>query len=252
MEQLKSILSDLGLGDLESKFYLASLERGSASIGELAKKTGIDRSTAYFIADELKNKGYLQEDYKKYKKLVFVKDPSYLLTVLKEEKEKFIIRERELTDLLPQLSARYARGDFKPVLRFYNGREGLSEIRNDIFATQCDEILLYTNQKASELVFNEKDHRDFINKRIKRALRIKVLAVDEPAANKLINDDHKELRETRILPKNINFTAETYIYDNKVAMLDYSKEIIGFVVKSSEFASAQRAIFMALWQSIKK
>lgn len=252
MEKLKEILLDLGLSELESRFYLASLETGSASIGELAKKTGIDRSTAYFITEELKNKGFLEEDFKKYKKLVFVKEPAYLLTVLKKTKERFFQREQQLAELLPQLNANYSRGDFKPVLRFYKGREGLMEIRDDIFSSECKEILLYTNQKASELVFAEKDMRDFIQKRIKKGINIKVLAVDEPGSIKLKQNDQKELRETKILPKDIYFTAETYIYGNKVAMLDFSKDIIGFIVKSNEFAGAQKAIFEALWHSRKK
>lgn len=252
MEKLKQILADLNLSELESKFYLASLDNGRASIGELAKKTGIDRSTAYFVAEELKNKGYLEEDYKKYKKQVFVKEPNYLLTVLKKQKEKFALREKELNDLLPQLSASYTKGDFKPVLRFYKGREGLQEIRDDIFSTDCQEILLYTNQKASEMVFSEKDRKDFIKRRIKHGISIKVLAVDEPAVQKLIGCDNKEIRETKLLPKDAFFTAETYIYGYKVAMLDHSQETIGFIVKSSEFANAQRAIFMILWNSLKK
>lgn len=252
MEKLKQILTDLNLSDLESKFYLTSLSTGGASIGELAKKTGIDRSTAYFIAEELKNKGYLEEDYKKYKKQVFVKEPGYLLSVLKKQKEKFALHEKELDGLLPQLSASYAKGDFKPVLRFYKGREGLQEIRDDIFATACREILLYTNQKASEQVFTNKDMKDFIRKRVKNSCSIKVLAVDEPGSIKLIANDKKEMRETRVLPKNTYFTAETYIYGNKVAMLDYSNEIIGFIVKSKEFADAQRAIFNTLLSFLKK
>ncbi|EKD56059.1 MAG: Transcriptional regulator, TrmB [uncultured bacterium] len=252
MEKLKQILTDLNLSELESKFYLTSLETGRASIGELAKKTGIDRSTAYFIAEELKNKGYLEEDYKKYKKQVFVKEPNYLLSVLKKQKDKFAQHEKELEELLPQLSASYAKGDLKPVLRFYKGREGLQEIRDDIFSTGCKEILLYTNQKASEQVFTASDMKDFIKKRVKSNCSIKVLAVDEPGNVKLIANDKKELRETRILPKNTYFTAETYIYGNKVAMLDFSNEIIGFIVKSSEFADAQRSIFKTLWSFLKK
>lgn len=251
MEKLKEILADLSLSELESKFYLASLNTGSASIGELAKKTGIDRSTAYFIAEELKNKGYLEEDYKKYKKQVFVKEPKYLLSVLKKQKEKFSLREKELNELLPELSASYAKSDFKPILRFYQGREGLVEIRDDMFFTNNKEILLYTNQKASELVFTQKDMKDFIKKRTKNNINIKVLAVDEPGSIKLAKNDMREKRETRLLPKNTYFTAETYIYDDKVAMLDFSKEIIGFIVKSSEFAQAQRAIFMTLWETLK-
>lgn len=252
MEKIKEILTDIGLSEIESKFYLSNLESGSASIGELAKKTGIDRSTAYFVAEELKNKGFLEEDYKKYKKQVFVKDPSFLVEVIKKEKEKFDRREKELVSLLPQLTASYTVGDFKPVLRFYKGKKGLNEIRDDIFSTSTKEIFLYTNQKASEQVFSEKDMKDFIRRRVKKGISIKVLAIDKSANLKLIQNDQKEIRKTRVLPKNIYFTAETYIYDNKVAMLDFSTEIIGFIVKSSEFADAQRAIFMTLWNSLKK
>jgi sugar-specific transcriptional regulator TrmB len=252
MEKLKGVLIELGLSELECKFYLSSLESGSASIGELAKKTGIDRSTAYFIADELKNKGFLEEDFKKYKKLVFVKEPSYLIQQIAQKRDRLIQKEKELNEIIPQISASYSRGDFKPILRFYHGYNGLNEIRDDIFSTKGDEILLYTNQKSSEMVFSEKDRREFIKKRIKFGKSIRVLAIDEPSVKKLIGSDDDEIRVTRLLPKNTFFTAETYIYGDKVAMLDFNKDIIGFVVKSAEFTQAQRSIFEALWTSLKK
>lgn len=251
MHQLNEILQDLGLSDLESKFYLTSLQSGRASIGELAKKTNIDRSTAYFIADELKNKGYLEEDYKKYKKQVFVKEPNYLLSLLKKQKEKFNQHEKELANLLPQLAASYSKGDFKPVLRFYKGRNGLLEIRDDILNSGCQEILLYTNQEAAKRFFSEKDTRDFIKKRIKEKIPIKVLATIHGSSH-LTEKDGRELRVTKVLPKNAQFTAETYIYGNKVAMLDFSQEIIGFIVKSNEFAQAQQSIFLTLWNLLEK
>lgn len=250
-EKLRAILKDLGLGELEIKFYLASLIHGSASIGELAKKTNIDRSTAYFIADELKNKGFIEEDFKKYKKQIFVKEPNHLLAEIKKNREKFSEYEKDVVDLMPQLAAGYTKGDFKPVLRFYKGPEGFNEIRNDILTSKISEILLYSNQKASEKVFSHKDTREFIKKRMENHIKIKVIAISQPEAKQLFENDKKELRVSKLLPKGVEFSAETYIYGDKVAMLDHTTEFIGFIVKSREFAHAQRIIFQTLWNSLK-
>jgi len=50
-------IEGLGLTEKESKLYLTSLRVGPASMQVLARKAGIDRGTAYHVAQTLSGKG---------------------------------------------------------------------------------------------------------------------------------------------------------------------------------------------------
>jgi len=53
----KQDIQRLGLTEKESRVYLTSLRIGPASMQVLARKAGIDRGTAYHVAQTLQEKG---------------------------------------------------------------------------------------------------------------------------------------------------------------------------------------------------
>ena len=79
---------------------------------------------------------------------------------------------------------------------------------------------------------------------------MRVLAVDNKKGRELQSLDKQVLRETRILPKDITFSTEMYIYDGKMAMLDFNQDVIGVIVESKPLVESQRSIFEALWKHL--
>ncbi|MCX6739840.1 MAG: hypothetical protein NTZ49_01260 [Candidatus Parcubacteria bacterium] len=73
---LPQVLTNLGLNDKESKVYLACLELGTSSILEIAKKSGVNRGTIYYIIEELKQKQLISQTTKK--KRYYMLRPSLL------------------------------------------------------------------------------------------------------------------------------------------------------------------------------
>lgn len=87
-------------------------------------------------------------------------------------------------------------------------------------------------------------------KRVKRGIKVRVLAVDNKKGRELQSLDKGVLRETRMLPKDITFSTEIYIYDGKMALLDFNQDVIGVIVESRPLVSSQRSIFGALWKHL--
>ena len=86
--------------------------------------------------------------------------------------------------------------------------------------------------------------------RVKRGIKVRVLAVDNKKGRELQSLDKQVLRETRILPKDITFSTEMYIYDGKMALLDFNQDVIGVIVESKPIVASQRSIFEALWKHL--
>ena len=94
-------------------------------------------------------------------------------------------------------------------------------------------------------------HEKFIQERVKKSIPIRALAVNNAPGRSLLMKDESSLRQSKLLPIHTSFSAETYIYDNKVAILDYKKDILGIIIESHSISSTQRAIFEMTWSSVK-
>jgi len=243
---IKDALLDLGLTEKEVRFFLASYFAGPSSINEVARNAKIERSTAYLIAQTLLNEGYLIEDFKQYKKIISTIEPKTLLTKLLARQRQLGRHELLMQEKLPELQAIHQASAIRPHVKTYEGVKGLLAVWKDIL-TESQEVLLWTNQETEKNVFSEKYHSLFIAERVKKHIPMRVLAVNNSKGKQLVKKDLSYLRKTKLLPKNISFSSETYIYGNKIATLDYNKEIIGIIIESEQIVQSHKAIFEMTW-----
>lgn len=239
-------LQSLDLTPKEIKFFLACFKVGPSSINEVTKESKLERSTAYLLAEDLITKGFIKEDLKSYKKTIFTIEPKDLLRMVAAKQRSLRRQEVELEENLPELQSIYKVSEIRPKAKIYEGNNGLLSVWKDILSSK-GEVLLWTNQETENLFFNENLHLKFIEERIKRNIPIRVLAVNNKEGKLLIKSDDKCLRQTKLLPEGYKFSPETYIYDNKVAILDYNKDIIGVIMESQPIASSQKTLFEITW-----
>lgn len=225
---------------------MAAFNLGNASINEIAKVAKLQRSTAYLIAKELLEKGIVIEDHKAYGKNLVAAEPVVLLRMLRAKQRQLGRREIEFESGMAELQAAYQSPEIRPKVRTFQGTAGLLNIWNDILSAN-GEILMWTNQKTERKLFTPEHHKQFIEQRIRNQLFAKVLAVSNTEGLSLQQQDVECLRETRMLSDATSFSAETYIYDSKVAILDYNKDIIGIIIEGSEIHLAQKAMFDLAW-----
>ncbi len=245
---LTGALSALRLSPNAIRFYLASYTTGRSTIGKVALLAKLDRSSAYLAAQQLIDIGILAQDFKKARRIVWAESPKTVQRVLRTQIRGLQRQHQHIESALPELLAHYSEREHKPVLQFFEGREGLGRISEDVIAHAGAEILLFSNQTSERKVFSGDDHQSFIRDRRNSNIHIRVLAPDTAEARTLQKSDAKMLRETRLIPGPVPFTSETYIYGDRVAMLSFDREIIGFIVRSPEFSRQHRWMFEELWE----
>lgn len=246
---LTDSLKLLGLSPKEIAFFNACFTLGTTTIGQAAQKARLERSTAYLIATDLLEKDLLIEDFSQYRKRISSVSPKKLVTMLAARQRLIQRQEIELEEALPQLQTRYEETITQPIIKYFEGFKGLRTVWKDILSTKGD-ILLWTNQENESQFFTKELHDNFIAERIKKQIPIRALAVNNVPGKKLLENDALSLRQSKLLPLYTSFSAETYIYDNKVATLDYKKDIIGIIIESEAISSTQRAIFEMVWKSV--
>lgn len=245
---LKKALTSLGCSPKATRLYLAAFRRGPSSLPELARSARLQRSTTYLIADELLSKSLLEHNYRDYNRIYTAAPPSTLRRLLAAEQRKLGRTTLAIDDNIEQLLAEYDTSSSLPTIQTWQGANGLIKAQNDIL-TAKSEVLLWTNQATERDIFSRPQHQAFIDARIQRQLAIRVLTTDNPEGRSLVNYDSKSLRQTRLLPKPFYFSAETYLYDDKIVILDFTTDLMAILIRNRAIYQAQRAQFEIAWQT---
>jgi sugar-specific transcriptional regulator TrmB len=232
-------LKAFGLTDKEIKVYLACLKLGTALVQDIAKEAGTYRTYTYEVLKSLKEKGLVSYVIKSGKQYFEVARPNKLLNILKEKQQK-------IQKVMPRLQELYQYAVKKPKIEIYEGKEGIKTVVDDLIRTG-KEILVYgsTKKQLKALHFY---FPNYIKRRIKERIKIKVLTEQSKTTEKIKKKDKKELRETRFLPKGMEFPTVTNIYGNKVAILSLEKEFLGIIIESESIAKTQRMVFDMMWK----
>ncbi len=243
-------LIKLGLTKKEAAVYLTCMELGIASaVSVIAKKAGINRTTAYDILNNLVEKGIvisrMKDDHSYYEAL----PPAKLVAHLKEQSEKFNRMAKEATTLLPELETHY-RVSGRPKVYFYEGEEGLLRVYEETL-TSKEEILAYAsiqaNQKAVPWYFP-----NYYKRRAAKGISIRGLVPDSPEGRERHLLDKEELRKSRLLPLDkLNFTTEVNFFDNKMMIADW-QEKLGIIIESPEIVKVFKQTFELAWEAAEK
>jgi sugar-specific transcriptional regulator TrmB len=247
---LENILAVFDLSRNCKEIYIKSFELGEQSIGKLAENSNMDRSSAYLAVEQLKETGLLEVDETRRPMIIRAVEPRKLVGRIERRIQSLEEAFDTTHTLLPQLEAAYGAKNFHPIMQAYNGKDGLQQIMEDILSENSKEILIFTNQEAERKVFTRHDHAYFIRKRKQNNVFARVIAANDSFAQELLENDKRSLRSTKIIDSPPPFTCEVYIYGDKIAMLSFRDEIIGFIVNSSDFAQLLRWQFEMIWSSL--
>ena len=239
----ESALKSLGLDDSEVAVYLACLKLGPARVQDVAKESGVKRTTVYLVAKGLMEKRLLGQYITRRGLHLSAQSPEFLLGQL-EEKTKL------LASALPALNALNKKDVHKPEILYYEGKQGFFTVCEDTLAKHLSEILWFGNPKELyDVIGDEYDNKYYIPTRLKRRINIRALLVKNKWSEKLAGQDNASLqREIKFLPNDYPINTTQFIYQNKVATTSSTKELISVVIKSDDISATERAKFEWLWK----
>jgi HTH-type transcriptional regulator, sugar sensing transcriptional regulator len=238
-------LVNIGLTEKEAEIYVATLQLGYASVFEIAKKTNINRTTTYSHIKNLISRG-LVKSMERYGKILFVAERPEKLKSIYEQKEKEIIRKKEmLNDIMPELDSIYNLVKDKPSVKYYNFNnvEELKMLRSEIQNIRTSEMLN---------IFNYEKYKDAINKHHVQTLlsnvdKFKLIYISK---NKIVDSKVRKMAEDekmfmKYLPVDkFGVLCEILIADDKIVI---SREHDSLVIVDPLFAQTLKLLFHALW-----
>ncbi len=240
--KLTQALKAYGLNEKQAKLYLACLGFELITIQNLAKKSGIKRTTIYSLLEELEAIGLINIVKQKKRTYIKAEAPEILLEDINQKRDRFIKN-------LPYFREIKKEPAPNPKFIFYRGVEGFKNFWRDLLNSGEKEWLISTSGKEF-LSFVSESYivNRIIKEKKKRKIKSRQIITDSRYAREIVEKDKDENRESRIVSRNFPLPAIEIIYGNKVAIISSSFENLLVVIDSEEVAKTHRSYFEMIWQ----
>lgn len=256
---LKDFLTELGLQKLEIEVFLASLQAGSAPASVIAGIAGLNRITVYEVLKRLSKKGFIKIRAKQGSKVKY-----FIPEDLSEIKVRLESRARHLEESIGQIGdikdefkALYRLSEKKPIVLFYEGREGVKSVLNDTLMQKPKELLSFASAEWVNTVFHDEGFlKEYWSNRVAKGIPCRCIVPETSDAMNFFTKERneKEMREPRFLsPELYDFRNEIDIYNDTVSIISLLKgSEHSIIIRSKSIADSMRALFNSLWELSRK
>lgn len=243
---LEDVLRELGITSKDATVYLTLLRGGPGSVRQLAKLTEINRGTVYEALKHLQELE-LVHFYNRETKQFFVAAPPARLQELAQVRAAELAKaSRDLSRVVAELEAMYVAGTRQPVVRMYEGAEGIRSILEDVLdaMTNADEqeYYVYSSSSIREAgLYNA--FQDYTQRRIQDGIKVKNISIGGVGKT-------AGLDERKVIPGLEGTPTYTLIYHGKVAnvFLDKHGDLVGLIIENTGIYVTQRTLFLSLWE----
>ena len=237
--ETKRALKQFGLNEKQARVYLATLELGAATAAKIADKARLPRPTCYDVLSSLVRQGIASSFATKGVRHFSVDDPKKIVNLAEQN---FC----NLKAVLPQLEAIYGLAKERPTVRFYQGKEGMKQVFEEMLSDKKD-ILAFSS--ADDLFKCLGGYwPKFIEKRRKSKILVRAILRDSPKARERQQLGPQELRVVKLIPSQFSYHGAIFIFGCKVAFFSFLKDYVAVVMESSELADVERSALEYIWQ----
>lgn len=242
------ILNKLGFSEKEISVYLSLLHLGPSSVRAIAQQSEVNRGTTYDILKMLIEKGIVSYYHKDKHQYFLAEDPGRLNNLILEDVKKLNDSQLELENIMPELKSIYNRPEEKPVVKYYEGSQGIKIILEDVLLTMSKvkdrKYYVYSSSDVRKHIY--KDFPNFAKERVKNKIKCQVVAIG--SGGELWGMD-----ERKWISKSEGSPTYMIIYSGKLAMISLNKENkpIGLIISDHGIFQTNKMIFKHIWETLK-
>jgi len=252
---MENLINQLGLDETEGKVYLALLELGPATVAEITKKAGINRTLGYYALEKLGWYGLVDRATGKGSKMVYTaENPGRLIQHIKNKKRQWEDKLINVEKLLPKLFSIYKFAE-KPVIKYQEGTQGLKNIYWESLDSKT-EILSIADFEGWSWPEFKSWGEGYNRERSKRKIHERIIALDTPTARTWMKNYKGSMTYTHIkwlkpnqLPGIEDFFGEINIFGSKVIFVTHKPHKIGVMIESKSLVKILKALYELAWNT---
>lgn len=254
-------LSRAGLSDKEAQIYAFLVERGGAFPTEIAKETGLNRTTVYKVLDTLSIRGLVTELEKRKKFYYQAESPKSLERFVSSQMTVAKRQIESLEQVLPVLEGLFNASPNKPIVRFFEGEEGVLNVYQDHVEVDKKYEMLSFSHTADLMKFITPEFRDnYIKNKVKLGITTRAILPDTELDINYNETIYSKFPQ-KIWPNVRNISKDIFpskcdltIYgENKVSIINFNEpHLVGTIIEDKIVHDMMRMIFELAWKGAEK
>lgn len=248
MDRLKRQLSILGLSRKEAEVYTSLLNHGKGTITDISKWTGIKRTTVYEYLQTLLVQNLVSKTAEKKRIYYCLEHPRRIRGLFAEQTRQLEEKRSKAERLIPELESIYACSFSRPSVNFYEGKEGLKHVYQEIFSTHKNIYSLFSPNNFFKL-FSARENHELVMTLFKSGgLLHSLVEKADASVNRLLErPEYNKFIKSKQLPDGFKFDTDLLVVGDTVAMISF-KNLVGVVIKDKAIAELQRKFIDFLWK----
>ena len=242
-----NLLKQAGLTEGEIKVYLALLELGLSTSGNIIKKSNIAKSIVYQILEKLEKKGLVSHIIKSKTMYFQASSPEKILNYIEEKEKDLKQTKEEIEKILPELLLKEKFGD-KSEATVYTGYKGIITAYEKVYKKlKKGEEYYYlgipTYQPKEMHLFWQRDHI----RRQKEGIKCKLLFNIDTNQEILKNRNSFKGCEARYILSDIKTPAGFLIYKDTTVIILQSPTMIAVEIVNQDITNSFQSYFDEFW-----
>jgi len=233
-----SILKEIGFEEKETQVYKALLQLGISPASKIAKETGFDRTTTYYLLQKMLEKGYVSEVIQNNTKTYSATPPQRLLEIVEEKVARF-------QDFLPKLKEISSHQKESLNIEVRQGVEGFRHLYRDAIAIG-GEVLGIGSDDEQYLDIDEIGLLQYYRDAEAKGMKERIITYRGAKTY------GSKITEYRHFSKKDFHSAPVFIYGNKVVLISWFPTINLITIENENIATSFRKQFELLWKLAKK
>ncbi len=242
----KNILTQVGLSGDEAEVYESLVTSGPVSASDLLKHVKMKRGLLYKVIDRLMDRKLVRSTGTGAGRAFTAESPDKILDISEKIMRNIQQSHESLKKSIPELKAKYVLSNEKPIIRFFEGKDGLQSIYEDRLTTGAKEqYLIRTADATAYRDMFGKWFSYFLRRRVELGMKTYAITPDDHTASShnATADKERNVSRTWVRVEDYSAPVEISSYGNKVSVVSFGKEVFGLVIENEPFAHAIRDLF---------
>jgi sugar-specific transcriptional regulator TrmB len=249
-EIIRTFLKNQGFNEKDVQVYLDVFRHDQSFASSTALRTGIDRTTVYSVLKRLVKKGVLVEvtindvaSYMPVSPEIFLQEIDHKVDELKAQKKIANLFVDQLQGLKKSVFD-------KPDIKIYEGVESVTALYERTLVKNGLQKV-FTSLDSLPKGMSDFLKKRFIELKLKKGVVSKVIVDDTKFSKRYKSLDLTSNRKT-VVVKNypLDLHSEVILYgEQKVAIIDFHKQIYGIVIESATLYKSLEALFDYIWKT---
>lgn len=245
-------LSEFDLTEREIIVYLTLLRTGPNTIMNLARETGIKRSTTHNNVEELVNKGLVSQTNYGERRMVVAEEPEKLKFLIEQKKWTMNKIENNLESVISMIRDIIPNNldKNKVEVKYYEGKKNIQSIYNEVLSS--NNIKAFVNADIAR-IFPDNPQLFIDAQNNRKGMVLEEIIDNSAILENYVSKMDKKRYKYKKAPESL-VVPDYLMYDGKVAIIDVnekeSDKVTAILVESENFYQSMVKLFGFVWQSI--